>query len=318
MAVVFDSLDHPPGDRVDVARTVLQEQSAPSTVSFDDSPDVVAVMEAWDLGDAGLFCASMTGNRLRRTARDVRTGPAGTVGVAVQTFGVGRFEQFGHQRVVRAGDIMIVDLDAPYDFGWRGWGRSRCLHVPAETLGLSHEQIRSAAIHIDASPLYPIVRRHIDDLCIGRDAEVPAGAARSLGASSVTLVRSLLTTTRARDEEDEEGAAPDPALLVRRVDHFLASHLIDPDLTVGAIAAGVGVSEPDLLRTTMEAGVDLLRWIEARRLSLARAALADSPTRPDPAFARAHGFPDLGSFAAAFSMSYGLDPRDWWALRDEW
>ncbi len=313
MAVVFDSLDHAPGERVGVARTVLQEQSAPSTVSFDDSPDVVAVMEAWDLGDAGLFCASMTGNRLRRTARDVQTGPAGTVGVAVQTFGVGRFEQFGVQRVVRAGDIMVVDLDAPYDFGWRGWGRSRCLHVQTETLGLSHEQIRSAAARIDASPLNPMVRRHIDDLCVGRDAEVPAGAARSLGASSVTLVRSLLTTTTARDE-----ATPDPARLVRRVDHFLASHVTDPDLTVGAIAAGVGVPEPDLLATTAEAGVDLHRWIEARRLSLARRALADSPTGPDPAFARSHGFPDLGSFTAAFLTSYGLDPRDWWALRDEW
>lgn len=103
-----------------MARTVFREQSAPSTVAFVDSP-MTAVMETWRLGDNHLFCASMTSNHLSRTARDVRRGPTGTIGIAVQTFGVARFEQDGDQRIVRPGDMMVVELDAPYEFGWAGW-----------------------------------------------------------------------------------------------------------------------------------------------------------------------------------------------------
>lgn len=273
---------------------------------------MAALMESWAIGDASLFCASMTGNRLHRNARDIRRGPAGTIGVAVQAFGVGRFEQHGRRQVVRPGDLMVVDLDAPYDFGWAGWGRSRCLHVPTTMLGLTHAQIRSAAPLIADNPLYAIVRRHVDDLCVGRDAEVPTSAAHSLGVASVTLIRTLLTVAGSRSRE-----VRDPDALLRKIDRYVGANLADPGLSCDTIALYVGMAGHELLRITGEAGVDLPRWIEAKRLSAARDALRTSATGPDPVFAQAHGFTDLASFARAFTHSYGIGPRGWWEIRNE-
>ncbi|KSU54509.1 MULTISPECIES: helix-turn-helix domain-containing protein [unclassified Gordonia (in: high G+C Gram-positive bacteria)] len=293
-----------------MARTVFREQSAPSTVAFVDSP-MTAVMETWRLGDNHLFCASMTSNHLSRTARDVRRGPTGTIGIAVQTFGVARFEQDGDQRIVRPGDMMVVELDAPYEFGWAGWGCSRCLHIPTSDVGLTGTQIREAARRLTTSPLYAIVRRHIDDLCIDRDDEVPGLATESLAASSNALIRCLLAP---------HDPAPDDADIdrwVRRVDTFLTDHLTDPDLSIGAVAGHLDTPVSEVTRLAAVAGVDVPRWITAKRLHRAHADLRRRRTEPDAAFARAHGFADLATFEASFRDLYGLTPRTWWEIRHE-
>ncbi|MFE0752090.1 hypothetical protein [Gordonia sp. NPDC058843] len=113
---------------------------------------MVAVMEAWRFGRVNLFCASMTGNQLTRSRRNIRSGPAGNVAVAWQEFGVARFEQHGRRREVRPGNLMLVDLDRPYGFSWPGWGRSRCLNVPLDALSADHDGLRRAADRLGHSP----------------------------------------------------------------------------------------------------------------------------------------------------------------------
>ena len=312
MAVVYDSRDHAPQDRADVARAVFEEQSAPSTVAFVDSPPMAAVMEAWRLGDNHLFCASMTSNRLRRSAHDVRRGPTGIIGIAVQTFGVAQFEQQGFQQVVRPGDMVVVDLDSPYEFGWAGWGRSRCLQIPTPSVGLTGTQLRDAARRVAASPLYGLVRRHINDLCIDRDIEVPDLAANALGSASITLIRTLLVSA-----DLDADSADDPDLFIVRANAFLVDHLADPGLTVDAIADHLGMRVSEVTRLAAAAGVDVPRWIEGNRLNRVHTDLLHSPSGPDLAFARAHGFTDLASLDASFRNSYGLAPRTWWEIRRE-
>lgn len=310
--IVFDSADHAEADRVDVARTVFGEQAAPSTVTFAGETRMVAVMEAWRFGRVNLFCASMTGNQLTRSRRNIRSGPAGNVAVAWQEFGVARFEQHGRRREVRPGNLMLVDLDRPYGFSWPGWGRSRCLNVPLAALGTGHDELRRAADRLGHSPVYPLLRRHIRGLCLGREDEVPSSAADSLGNATIALVRALIETAA-----HDDPPMPDHDGVRDLVGAVIDSRLHDPDLDAASVTASCGLSRVEACGRLAESGIDLDRWIAARRVAAAGAALRASDVPPDADFAMSLGFSDLRSFVDAFVLTHGMTPRLWWEAHGE-
>ncbi len=73
------------------------------------------------------------------------------------------------QRVVRSGDLMVVDITRPFDFSWSGPGSSTSVQVPTAELGLSMETVQRAADNLQRSPLYGLVSRHLVDMT--RDAD---------------------------------------------------------------------------------------------------------------------------------------------------
>lgn len=206
MAVVFDSVAYTQPDKVSAAQATFREQSAPSTIEFHGAAGMSAVMEAWSFGHASVFRATMTGNRLVRSAEDVRRGPNGRIGIAVQECGIGRFEQHGRQQIVRPGELMVVDLDAPYDFGWSGMGGSRCVHVPFDAVAMSRHDLRDAVSRLQTSPLYDLMRRHITDLDIAGDTEIAGPVATALGESTLALATTFLSSARTPGAEYRTGS----------------------------------------------------------------------------------------------------------------
>lgn len=310
--IVFDSADHVAAERVELARTVFSEQAAPFTVTFEGETAIVAVMEAWRFGRVNLFCASMTGNRLTRSRRDIASAPAGNVALAWQEFGVARFEQHGRRRVVRPGDLVLVDLDRPFEFGWSGWGRSRCLNVPVDALGLGEDTIRRAGAHLTDSPVYPLLRRHIRGLCIGREQEIPSGATESLEGATIALVRALVDTAARRDRQTHA----DPAVVRDLVDAAIGARLRQPDIDTESVTASCGLAVDEARGLLAESGIDLDRWLLARRVAAAGAVLRASDVPPDAEFAMSQGFSDHESFVEAFVLTHGMTPRLWWEVRD--
>ncbi len=313
MVVVFDSASYQRRDRLEIAKVVFQEQSAPSTVRFDTTGGMSAVMEAWSFGGASMFRASMTGNHLLRSPRHVRDGPSGKIALAVQERGIGRFEQFGVQRLIRPGDLMVVDLDMPYEFGWAEIGSSRCVHVPFEKLGLSHTEFLDAAGRLHASPLYDTVRRHIVGLCIDRDGEIGGDSCEALGVSTLSLSRALLVSAYDPDADlhrDQDVSLP-------RIRAHIRERLADPRLTLESIARNYGFTAAELRQWTRERGLDLEQWILAERLHGVRDNLRRSPAPPDAELALRWGFVDLPELRAAFLDNYGIGIGQWWEIRHE-
>ncbi|MGN2639153.1 helix-turn-helix domain-containing protein [Nocardia takedensis] len=301
MVVVFDSGAHPVRDRVPAARAVLQQESAPCRMRFARA-GMSAVMEARCFGELSLFRAEMTGHRLRRSARDVAAGPTGLVGFAVQEYGRGRFEQDGVRRLVDPGELMVVDLDAPYDFGWTGRGGSRCVHVPLDALGLTHEAVGAALAGLTRSPLYDLARHHLWRMWeLPESVSDPAGDA--LAESTAPLLRALLVSVSGG------GDRRDADLLMPRVRAFASARLGDPALSVAGIARHLDLPVPVLLGLAAQTGFDIARWIRAQRLRAARADLARG-TAVERA-ARRWGFADAEDFRVAFAATFGLTPEAW-------
>nr|WP_237421687.1 helix-turn-helix domain-containing protein [Gordonia sp. SID5947] len=287
----------------------MQEQSVPSTVRLDNRTEVRSRMDVWTYGDASIFRAEMTGFRLIRTQKQIATGPGEMLAIAMHESCVGEQEQYGIRRTVRPNELMLMDLNSPYDYRLNGIGASRCLHVPIDAVGLPHEVMRSAADRLHASPVAAMMVDYISQLTVHAETLTSSVAARSLGEAGIELVRTLVAS--AYDIDYARGAMAE--MLLPRIRSYVKQHLGDPQLGPQSIATAHGISPRHLFKLCAAADFSLEQWIIAERLARARDDLA----RPElasatvSAVARRWGFANDSHFSRRFRMMYGLSPRAW-------
>ncbi|RBY86801.1 helix-turn-helix domain-containing protein [Blastococcus sp. TF02A-26] len=309
--LLLDTATVLPEDRVGAFRAAFDQASVPCRIEHLDPPDRVhSRMHLWSFGAANVFTTDASGFRLVRTPRHVRRESPAIVALAVQSRGEGRFHQFGTDAVVPAGELMLSDLTAPYQFSWAGSGGSRAFQIPYELLGLPPDVVRAGAPRLRSSPLYGLVREHLERLTGSADRLSADPGAAALGTATVGLVRALLVSAAGRD--DLVGPAWEETL-VTRVRAYASRHLTDPALTPGVLAAAHNVSVRRLYQAFADAGISLEQELIGQRLEAARAALV-SPAglrRSIEAVARACGFDSPSHFSRRFRQAYGLTPREW-------
>ncbi|MGY1640070.1 helix-turn-helix domain-containing protein [Geodermatophilus sp. SYSU D00703] len=309
--LLLDTARLPPEDRADAFRAAFGQASVPCRIEhLGPARELRTRMHLWHYGATTLFTTDSTGFRLLRTDRHVRMASTPVVALAVQSSGIGEFSQFGTDRLVHAGELMVNDLAEPYAFSWSGSGGSRAFQVPTEALGLPAGVVRAAAPRLRASPLHDLVRDHLVHLAgdAGRVAADPGAAA--VGTATTELVRALLLSAAALDRP----APTVPAeTLVTRVLAHVRRYLAAPDLTPERIAAAHNVSVRQLYKAFAEAGVSLEQTVITERLERARSLLV-SPSgrrRSIAATARSCGFTDPSHFTRRFRAAFGTTPREW-------
>ncbi|GAA3713967.1 helix-turn-helix domain-containing protein [Gordonia hankookensis] len=309
MTVVFSTEGLAPADRVEATCVAMQEQSVPSTVRLENAIGVRSHMDVWTYGDASIFRAEMTGFRLIRTQKQIDSGPGEMLAIAIHEGCVGKQEQYGTQRSMRPNELMLMDLNSPYDYRLSGVGASRCLHVPIDAVGLPYEVVKSAALRLHASPVAAMMVNHISQLTVQAEALTSSVAARSLGEASIELVRTLIAS--AYDIDYARGAMAE--MLLPRIRSYVKRHLADPQLCPQSIAAAHGISPRHLFKLCASAEFSLEQWIIAERLARAREDLARPESRSTTVSAIAHrwGFTNDSHFSRRFRMMYGLSPRAW-------
>jgi AraC-like DNA-binding protein len=315
--LLLDTAGVPPHERVDAFRTAFDLASVPCRVEqLEPAEQMHARMHLWQYGSTNLFTADASGFRLVRTPKHVRMDSPPVVAIAVQTSGVGRFAQFGEERLIGAADLMVSDLTAPYSFDWTRDGGSRAFQIPYDVLGLPEDLVRAAAPRLAASPLHDLVHEYLRGLAASADELAGSMAATSVGTATVELVRALLISAA---EDDRRRRATRHETLLTRVRVYAAQHLSDPDLTPGALARAHAVSVRQLYKAFAEAGLSLEQWILVQRLEAARARLASPAGRRRSIAATAGdtGFRDASHFARRFRAAYGMTPREWQKLSAE-
>lgn len=311
MGVLLDTAALDRRDRHEVFRAAMAEASGATSVELEPGPlGVAGRMELAELGETRVFTARSTGIAMRRDRRTAAAASPEAVAVAVHGVGVGRHQLADRQRLVRTGDVMVVDVTRPFDFSWSGWGSSASLQVPIARLGLSLELVQRAALRLPSSPLHGIVSRYLVELT--RDAErlSTSAAAPQLGEASVQLLRALLSG--AVDDEGRRDADVLDQTLATQVRAYVHQHLRDPALNADQVAAALAVSRRQLFRACAAAGFSLEQYVIDHRLAGARAELASSPVPPPIAtVARSWGFKDPTHFVRRFRTAFGVLPRDW-------
>lgn len=308
MPYVLDTADIPPPDRVEAVYTAMMYASAPCHVIHEDPDgDVFCRMELWDLGNANIFISRSSGIRLLRTAKLARQDAMPVVALSVQQRAHGHIEQHKHLQVIPPGEILAVDLSAPYDYSWSGHGAAGCIQIPSDQLGLPIDVIRRAIHRLRSSPLYRMVTDHITNLT--RDpARITADpAAAIVTTTSIELVRALLASADRTDRLTSQVLAE---TLLTRVRTYVRRHLADTDLTPGHIAAAHNISLRHLYKVCADADISLEQWIINERLQSVWHDLRQLDNRhlPVAVIARRWGFRDSTHFARRFKARYGISP----------
>ncbi|WP_369253958.1 helix-turn-helix domain-containing protein [Geodermatophilus amargosae] len=309
--LLFDTTPLPRADRAEAFRVAMQEASASCRVEPRDEPAAVqARVQLFPYGTAALLATDATRFRMVRTPRHLARDAAPVVCLAFQHRGRGEFAQLGHEQLVRDGDLVLVDMAAPYGFACATGGGSRALLVPRDQLGLPVDVVRRATPRLRASPLHDLVRAHLQRLADDA-AELSADpGAAALGAATVELVRALVVSAAG---DPRHGPAVREDTLVARVRAHVARHLTDPDLTPAAVARAHGVSLRQLYKAFAGAGASFEQEVIGQRLEAARNRLSSPAGRQRPIAAVAHacGFADASHFARRFRGAYGMSPREW-------
>lgn len=306
--LLLDSRSVPRQDRVDLITTVLTDASG-ATATLEPHPEVYARMDLWQLGQVALFRNASSGIAMACNPRQARNGSP-LVALAVQERSAAVHEQFGHRQQVRPGELMLVDLTAPFAFRWRAAGASRAIQIPLTELGLSMEIVRSAGPLLARSPLARTVTNLVIDLF--RDAEQISADpfASSAGTTTLDLVRALIASAAARGPE---ARTVHHETLLAQIREYMRQHLRDPDLTPASIARAHNISLRHLYSLTAEASFSPQQWIMTRRLDGARTdlALPGTRTRAIATVARRWGFRDPAHFTRRFRSAYGMTPTEW-------
>ena len=281
-----------------VSRVRFAEDALPARVRLD----------AWDLGGLPVLRADLAGEvALGWRARE-EVEP--TVSFAVQELGVAWQEHLGRQRLVPRGGLALTEVASPYEYRWSGPGVCRALQVPVSRLGLPVDAVRRAVPLAARSPLYGLVRAHLDQ--VTRDAGRLAGEVlvHSLASATVELTRALLASAAGAGPAVDDVAAE---TLLTRVRSYVRQHLAEPGLGAEQVAAAHAISVRQLYRLCAAGHFSLEQWIIQQRLEGARGDLADPASwdRSIAVVSRRWGFTDPSYFSRRFRRAFGLTPRDW-------
>jgi AraC-like DNA-binding protein len=311
MAILLDTVRLPAADRHEVFRAAMLDASGATRVELEQVPGGVSGrIELHSLGDTRLFTAQSSGMALLRDSRTAGTASPEAVAIAVHGLGVGRHQMGDRQRLVRAGDVMVVDVTRPFDFSWSGLGSSTSLQIPIAELGMPLHAVQKAAGRLESSALYGIVSRYLVELTRNADRLSSSTSAPSLGEASVQLIRALLWG--AADDEPTPGEVLEQTLLVQ-VRAYAREHLRDPGLNAEQVALALSVSRRQLFRACARADFSLEQYVIGMRLEGAKSALGrpSGRNRSIASVAYSWGFKDATHFTRRFKAAYGMLPREW-------
>jgi AraC-like DNA-binding protein len=317
MTLLLDTASMPVQERADAVRDAMSPAVLPARVEIAGrGADVNVRIEGWQLGPGtSLVHVTASGHRLTRASRHVRIGAPERISLAVQVGGCSTTRTLADPDGTNdPGELRLVDLTSAFDHVAAENGVADALYIDNERLGLTVDVVREAAPRLAVSPLYDLVRRHLQQVRAVADQVEGTEAGAMLGAGTVELVRALIASAAA-----EPNLRPTSAeSLFARVTSFMASYLGDADLSPARIAAEHNISVRYLHLLFAQQGLTVRTWLVRERLEGARRALAAAGPGHQASIAavgRMWGFPDAGHFARRFRAAYGMSPTQWRQLR---
>lgn len=232
---------------------------------------------------------------IERTQAQIARHPVHSVMLYVALAGEAFFYHDDGVHVLRPGQAVLCDGDAPFVRGFAQGLTELALKVPRTVFdGLAESTEPHGPRVFDVTgPGAALARLMLSALRSAPDERTENDV---LG-----LLRAMVLGARAGDARSQ----------LRAAQSFIETHLTERDLSAGRVAAAIGVSERQVSRVFGEHG-GVARWITDRRLDLARdmltAAVPGTVSVGD--VARNCGFSSQSYFARAFRQRFERTPMD--------
>ncbi|SED47810.1 helix-turn-helix domain-containing protein [Rhodobacter sp. 24-YEA-8] len=243
--------------------------------------------------------------QVERTSTDIAADTVHDYFLTLQVEGAGTLRQLGREITLYPGDFAIVDSSLPSELHFSQPARRIAIRLPRAELkrrGGVTQNICARAYRGKAgtsamtSAMILSTRQH-------------AGA---MGQPAHHLLASaLLDLVMFSEAEDARpGVSCAGGEMLQRLRAIVLSHLSDPDLGAGQIAAYAGISVRYMHKLFSDTGTSVNRWIQDQRLAICHLLLSDPAHahRSIGEIAYANGFNDAGYFSQLFSRKYGISP----------
>ncbi|MBT2321241.1 helix-turn-helix domain-containing protein [Variovorax paradoxus] len=235
--------------------------------------------------------------------------------VGIQTRGRGVVRQDGRDAVLAVGDFALYDSTRPYQLLFDDAFEQIVLKLPGERLRseLRDTEALTATAVSGRQGAGHLLINMIGTLREDIDTLQPASALAVANGVLSILVAGLQTLPAARSPSLSNLTAFHLARIKRRVDEQLG----DAELSVGSLAAELGLSVSQLHRVFKSEPLTPAQYIWERRLeACSRDLLAPALAgRTVSEIAYSRGFNDAAHFSRAFRERFGSSPREW-RLRD--
>ena len=315
MVVLVDTSGLPPQERSDAVTHLMSEVLGPTVVSHDLPAEYIYHRtNYWDIGPAnGLIRSRDTNMRIHRSPRELGMDAQELYAMAFQHHGgTVLFEEDG-PRVVPKGALNLDNWARPHELAYHGEAECSGFLFSHQQMGLPLSVVDLASQRLESSPLYPMVRGYLAEVCAVAIAEqLPAGAdaAAELASATVQLVRALVASTVPENAQARDVVVETQFIAVVT---YLRQHLRDPSLTPQQVATAHQISVRQLYKLWSTHETSLNEWVLRERLEAAREELAT----PDLLHLRIEviagrcGFSDASHFSRRFRGVYGMTPREW-------
>jgi AraC-like DNA-binding protein len=311
VTVVFDARQIREADRAEAVRAAVAKSLVPVEIDFAaDRGPAAAHLAVTDSGDFTVCSVTSTAVKVHRTAALARDDLPPSLFMGLQMTGSCVVVQHGREAILRRGDLVIYDSINPWVIADGDGIRQHKFRIPLDRLALPADVIRQVCA-VSLSPGHPIT-----DLAVTyfhrlalRPAVFDRPGGEVVSQPSIELLRAVITTHLDAVELGKESLH---ATRFVRIMEYVRTHLREPDLSAGRIAAEHHISVRQLYRTLAAEGISLGDWIRARRLEGCRKDIASTGFGdPISAVARRWGFIDASSFARMFRAAFGMSPREW-------
>lgn len=276
-----------------------------------DVEDFDAELRLASLGPLRIARLSCGRSTVDRTPRHIRPGCPSSYSFILQTQGSGVFSHYGHENVLRQGDLTLCDSAAPHS--WRVAERSEVvmLRVPAALL---KEYLPSPGFYCGRHlPAARGLTTAVASLALGLCGAAPALLSGPLQDRVVRHLLELIATSYAMAFEAAPAASSVISGRHAKVRLYIEQHLRDPALSPCAVARELRLSSRYLRMIFATSRETVSAYILRRRLEECARQIADTRWRGHSIseIAFAWGFNSASHFTRSFRERYGASPRDY-------
>lgn len=308
--VSFSTDDLPEKDRVAMwrehfGRTALRVEIEPIEQGPFEASVTSRVLPGLHLLEGGVSAA-----RLTRTRELIADGNDDLLMVVNRTGNI-TVSARGREVSLREGEAILRSSDEVSVFERRSYGASLSLRIPRSILS-------SLVVDVDRATMCAIPRQsgalklltsYMKALI---DEHAPATTElQHLVASHISDLAAL-TLGATRDAESTAKVRGMPAAWLRAAKTYIIENSHRRDLSIGTVAAHLGVTPRYLQRLFESDGKTFSTWLRNQRLIRAHRMLCKSQFAEQAVSAIAYdvGFGDLSYFNRCFRKLYGVTPRD--------
>lgn len=261
----------------------------------------------------GVACTQVTSGaqHVFRTPSRIARAHEDFILVALGRDGVGGVLQDGREATIHPGEFALYDTTRPYQLLFNNDFSQTIFQIPRGALQKRIAGIESlTATSFDRQR--PLDRLALEFLTAvsGMVDQVDHITGARLSEQALDL---LALSMSERLADTRLSPSTHRAALSYRVKAHIRAHLSDPELSLSATAAALGISSRYVNALLADEQTSFQRYVLSQRLERCRHDLS-APAhagRHIGEIAFAWGFNDLSHFGRAFREQYGLSPRDW-------